>query len=222
MKLEFDASIRNEQGTGASRRLRRNSRIPGIVYGGSAQPAVIVMDHNELYHKLKLEAFHSSILTANIDGTPEPVLLRDVQMHAYKPIVLHLDFQRVDASQPIHVKVPLHFVNAEIAPGVKLHGAIASHVMTEIDVECLPADLPEYIEVDLQSLAVGDSLHVSNLVMPKGVAAALHRGDDPVVVSIVMPRGATATEEEADAAVSAAASAASAPAPAAPAAAAKK
>ncbi|MGB0128216.1 MAG: 50S ribosomal protein L25/general stress protein Ctc, partial [Rhodocyclaceae bacterium] len=155
MSNEFNATSRGEQGTGASRRLRRTGRIPGIVYGGGQEPKAISLDHNELFHKLKLEAFHASILSMSLDGAVQQVLLRDVQMHAYKPLVLHLDFQRVDATHKIHTKVPLHFVNADLAPGVKLHGGIASHTMNELDVECLPADLPEFIEVDYKELGVG-------------------------------------------------------------------
>ena len=129
MKDEFNATKRAEQGTGASRRLRRAGRVPGILYGGGEAAQPIAIDHNELFHKLKHEAFHSSILTMILDGTKQQVLLRDVQMHAYKALVEHIDFQRVDVSQKIYVKVPLHFINAEIAPGVKLQGGIASHTV---------------------------------------------------------------------------------------------
>jgi large subunit ribosomal protein L25 len=190
MSNEFNATSRGEQGTGASRRLRRTGRIPGIVYGGGQDPKAISLDHNELFHKLKLEAFHASILSMNLDGVGQQVLLRDVQMHAYKPLVLHLDFQRVDATHKIHTKVPLHFVNADIAPGVKLNGGIASHTINELDVECLPSDLPEFIEVDYKDLNVGGSLHVLDLKLPKGVTPVLHKGENPVVASIIPPRGA--------------------------------
>jgi large subunit ribosomal protein L25 len=189
MHIEFKASKRVEQGTGASRRLRRGGRVPGIVYGGAAEPAPISVDHNEIFHALKREAFHSSILSMDIEGAKQQVLLRDVQMHAYRPQVMHVDFQRVDATHRIHVKVPLHFVNADIAPGVKLQGGIASHTMNELDVACLPQNLPEFIEVDLQDLAVGHSIHVTELKLPEGVEAVLHKGENPVVASILLQRG---------------------------------
>ncbi|HWR87815.1 MAG TPA: 50S ribosomal protein L25/general stress protein Ctc, partial [Acidiferrobacterales bacterium] len=174
MQIEFNAAKRNEQGTGASRRLRRSGRVPGNLYGGTDAALAISLDHNEIYHLLKRETFHSSILTMNLEGSRQQVLLRELQMHAYKRQAMHLDFQRVDASHKIHVKVPLHFINGDIAPGVKQQGGIASHVMNELDISCLAADLPGFIEVDLKDLSAGHSLKVSDLVMPKGVEAVLH------------------------------------------------
>jgi len=215
MSNEFNAQARTLQGTGASRRLRKAGRIPGVVYGGEKAAEAIDLDHNELFHKLKQETFHASVLTMVVGGAKQNVLLRDVQMHPFKRQVLHLDFQRVDANQKLHLKVPLHFINADIAPGVKQQGGIVSHVLTELEVKCLAADLPEFIEVDLKDLVAGHSIHVSALALPKGVEAALHKGDDPVVASITIPRGGVA-DEAADAEVAAAAAAASAPAPAAP------
>ncbi len=215
MSNEFNAQARTLQGTGASRRLRKAGRIPGVVYGGEKAAEAIDLDHNELFHKLKQEAFHASVLTMVVGDAKQNVLLRDVQMHPFKRQVLHLDFQRVDATHKLHIKVPLHFINAEIAPGVKQQGGIVSHVLTELDIRCLAADLPEFIEVDLKDLVAGHSIHVSALTLPKGVEAALHKGDDPVVASVTIPRGGVA-DEAADAEVAAAAAAASAPAPAAP------
>ena len=215
MDMQFNATKRVEQGTGASRRLRRTGRVPGILYGGAAQAQPVAVDHNEIWHQLKHEAFHSSILTMNLDGAPEQVLLRDVQMHPFKRQVMHIDFQRVDASHKIHVKVPLHFVNADIAPGVKQQGGIASHTMNELDIECLPSELPEFIVVDLKDLTMGNSLHVTDLVLPKGVQAVLHKGENPVVASILMHNKGAAVEEELAAGEEAAA--APAPAPAGPA-----
>jgi large subunit ribosomal protein L25 len=214
MDIQINATKRVEQGTGASRRLRRTGRVPGILYGGADQALPISIDHNEIWHQLKHEAFHSSILTMNLDGAREQVLLRDVQMHAYKRLVMHLDFQRVDVSHKIHVKVPLHFVNADIAPGVKLQGGIASHTVNELDIECLPRDLPEFIEVDLKDLSLGNSLHVTDLKLPAGVQAVLHKGENPVVASIVLHKGAAAEEVAVEGEAAAAATAA-APAPAA-------
>jgi large subunit ribosomal protein L25 len=194
MEIEFNATKRDAQGTGASRRLRRTERIPGILYGGGATPQPISMDHNELWHKLKHESFHASILGMVLDGTKQSVLLRDVQMHAYKRQIMHLDFQRVDANQKIHVKVPLHFINADIALGVKVSGGIASHTMNELDVECLPSKLPEFIEVDYKDLQVGQSIHVLDIKLPEGVSAVIHRGENPVVASIIAHKGTSAED----------------------------
>ncbi len=194
--MKVIAFARNEQGTGASRRLRNAGQTPGIIYGGTEAPMSIALDHNALFHALKKEVFHSSILDMDIDGKVEKVLLRDFQMHAYKQLVLHADFQRVDASKKIHVKVPLHFVNADVSPAVKLAAAVISHVAVELDVECLPADLPEFIEVDLSNLEAGQSIHVSALKLPKGVSAIVH-GDDATVAYAMKPAGATSAEAEA-------------------------
>ncbi|AEV25439.1 MULTISPECIES: 50S ribosomal protein L25/general stress protein Ctc [Azospira] len=200
MIFEFNADKRNDQGTGASRRLRRAGKVPGIVYGGTAAPISIEVDHNAIYLALRKEAFHSSLINLNIDGKKESVLLRDYQAHPYKAIVLHVDFQRVDPNQKLHTKVPLHFVNADIAPGVKLGGGIVSHVLNEVEVTCLAADLPEFIEVDLKDLAAGHSIHIADVKLPKGVALVQHGQDNPVVATIMTVRGAAAAEEAAPAA----------------------
>lgn len=202
--MKVVATTRQAQGTGASRRLRRSGKVPGIIYGTSAQPTPIELDHNSLFHALRKESFHASILELELDGKGvEQVLLRDVQMHAFKPQVLHVDFQRVAANEKIHVKVPLHFVNAEHSPAVKQSAAVVSHVFTEIDVSCLPQDLPEFIEVDLAHLSVGQSIHLNDLKLPNGVAAVSH--ENTVVVTVTVPRG---MEEPAPAAADAAAAAA--------------
>lgn len=200
MTNEIIAVKRELQGKGASRRLRIAGRVPGVVYGGEKDAAAIEMDHNSLYHQLKRETFHASILTLDLDGKKEQVLLRDVQVHPFKQLVLHVDFQRVDQKQKIHMKVPLHFINADVAPGVKQSGGIVSHIMTELDVACLPKDLPEFIEVDLIDLTAGHSLHLSELKMPKGVEiVSLIKGGDQAVAAITIPRGAieAAAAEEA-------------------------
>lgn len=202
MKFELNAQKRTLQGSGASRRLRRANKVPAIVYGGTAAPMSIELDHNTILLSLKKEAFHSSVLTLNIDGTPETVLLRDSQMHPYKPLVLHCDFQRVDTTHVVHQKVPLHFINADIAPGVKLSGGNVSHVMGEIDVSCLPQDLPAFIEVDLKDLAVGQSIHVSQLTFPAGVKPVVH-GDDQVVAAINAKKGGSDAVAEGEEAASA-------------------
>lgn len=196
--MKVVAFVRTEQGSGASRRLRNAGQTPGIIYGGTEAPVAISLDHNALYHALKKEAFHSSILDLEVDGKSEKVLLRDFQVHAYKQLVLHADFQRVDPNKKIHVKVPLHFVNADVSPAVKLASAVISHVAVELDVSCLPADLPEFVEVDLSTLEAGQSIHVSQLPLPKGVTAVVH-GDDATVAIAVVPAGATAAEAQAEA-----------------------
>jgi large subunit ribosomal protein L25 len=194
--MKVIAFTRTLKGTGASRRLRIAGQTPGIIYGGTAAPVSITLDHNALYHALKKEAFHASILDMDVDGKVEKVLLRDFQIHAYKQLVLHADFQRVDPNKNIHVKVPLHFINADVSPAVKLSAAVISHVLVDLDVSCLPADLPEFITVDLSTLEAGQSMHVSSLALPKGVTAVIH-GDDATVAIAVVPRGAVAAEEPA-------------------------
>jgi len=196
MQFEINATKREVKGSSASRRLLRAGRVPGILYGGAAEPQMIEFDHNELYQALRKEAFHSSVINMNIAGAKEMCLLRDVQMHAYKLQIKHVDFQRIDATHAIHQKVPLHFINAEIAPGVKLEGGMVQHVMTELDVKCLPKDLPEFIEVDLKDLKGGQSLHISQLVLPAGVTVVHHGEGDPVVAGIVVRGGGAASDEE--------------------------
>ena len=195
MKIEISADKRTLQGKGASRRLRGSGKVPAIIYGGDHEAQPIEMDHNNLFHKLKLEAFHASILSLSVAGKVEQVLLRDIQMHPFKQQVLHVDFQRVDKNKKIHMKVPLHFINAEISPGVKTSGGIVTHILTEVDISCLPADLPEFISVDLAELTAGHSLHLSDLVLPTGVeVVALAKGDNSPVAAIVIPRSALSDE----------------------------
>ena len=201
MNFEINAQPRTVQGSGASRRLRHANKVPGIIYGGTAAPTMIELDHNPLIIALRKEVFHSSVLTLKIGDVVETVLLRDAQMHPYKQLVLHVDFQRVDATHAIHQKVPVHFINGDIAPGVKLGGGIVSPALNELDVSCLPQDLPAFIEVDLKDLKAGQTIHVSQLAMPKGVKAVVHGSDDPVVVVITAKKAATeAAEGEAPAA----------------------
>lgn len=207
--MKVIAATRNETGSGASRRLRRAAKVPGIVYGGAAEPVRIALDHNPLYHSLRVEAFHASILDMELDGKNQQVLLRDVQWHPYKPQVLHVDFQRVAADQKITIRVPLHFKNQESSPAVKEQKAVVNHVLTEIEVSCLPADLPGFIEVDLGGLTLEHSLHLSAITLPKGVTAVTAPGSDPVIATAAMV-GATkadAAEDEAKAAAAAAAAA---------------
>ena len=202
MKIEISATKRAAQGTGASRRLRNAGKVPGIVYGGDKGPVNVELDHKELYQNLTREAFHASILTLKLEGSAEQVLLRAFNMHPFKRQVQHVDFQRVSKDKKIHMKVPLHFVNAEVSPGVKVQGGVASHVMNDLDISCFPDDLPEFIEVDLGNLSVGNSIHVRDLALPKGVEAVLHKGENPVVATVILP--ALITEEEEAAAAAAA------------------
>src|SRR5258706_2368643 len=200
MAIEISARKRELQGTGPARRLRRTGRVPGILYGGEHAPVNIDLDHKDLYLNLRNEKFHASILTLDVAGAKEQVLLRSVSMHPFKPQVQHIDFQRVSKDRKIHMKVPLHFVNAEKSPGVKEQGGVVNHVLNELDIVCFPADLPEYIEVDLGNLAVGKSLHVRELPLPKGVELTLHKDENPVLATVVVPALITEEEEAAQAA----------------------
>ena len=211
MKIAIKAEPRKLQGTGASRRLRRTEKVPGVLYGGGKDALAIELDHKELLLKLKQEAFHASILDMEVGTEKAQVLLRDYQMHPFKPRVLHADFQRVAADKKIHMKVPLHFINAENSPGVKIAGGIVQHVMNELEVRCLPKDLPEYITVDLANLQAGHSLHLSSLALPAGIEAIVPKGEDPTVATVVIPRVLTAEEEAAEAAATAVVSAADVP-----------
>ncbi|MES2939953.1 MAG: 50S ribosomal protein L25/general stress protein Ctc [Pseudomonadota bacterium] len=204
--MKFVAFERAKQGTGASRRLRNSGKTPGIVYGGEGQPQLIELDHNALWHALKKEAFHSSILEMELGGKEGKVLLRDVHYHPYKPQIVHVDFQRVDANTRLHMKVPMHYKNEEESQAVKLEHCLVNHVITELDISCLPADLPEFIEVDLSGLKKGQSLHLNEITLPKGVKAVTHGKPNPVLVSVVT----TAAEESSASAEAAAAPAAEA------------
>lgn len=203
MAFEVVAQTRKLQGTGASRRLRNAGRVPGIVYGGKQDAQPIELEHNALFHQLRNEKFHASILKLKLDGADQQVLLRAVNMHPFKAQVQHVDFQRVAADEKIHMKVPLHFTNAEASPAVKTQGAMISHILNELDIRCLPGDLPEFIEVDLAGMTVGHSVHVRDIPMPKGVEVILRGNDNPAVVTAQIPRAAIA-EEEAAAATAAA------------------
>jgi len=184
--MKFVAFERTKQGTGASRRLRITGRTPGIVYGGKAhQPVNIELDHNALWHALKKEAFHASILEMELAGQTSKVLLRDVQYHPFKQLVLHIDFQRVEADTMLHMNVPLHYSGQENSPAVKIDACLVNPVMTELEIACLPADLPEFIAFDLSGLKKGTSLHVNDITLPKGVKAVTHGKNNPVLVSVV-------------------------------------
>ena len=190
--MKFTAFERTLQGTGASRRLRNAAKVPGIVYG-AGKPTMIELDHNALFFALKKEAFHSSILEMELAGKVEKVLLRDFQMHAWKPIVMHVDFQRVDETTKLRKKVPLHFAGEENSPAVKTDKCLVGHVANELEIECLASALPEFVTIDLSGLVKGQSLHASDLKLPAGIKAVRHGTLDPVIVAVTMPKA----EEEA-------------------------
>ena len=193
--MKVVAFERSLQGTGASRRLRIAGKTPGIVYGAEAQPQLIELDHNALWHALKKEVFHSSILDLEVAGKSQQVLLRDVQYHPFRQLVLHVDFQRVDAKKKLHTRVPLHFMNQDTNPAVKLSSAVISHVLNEIEIECLPSALPEFLEVDLAKIEAGQALHAKDIVLPNGVSLVAHiEAENPVIASATIPAGAVADE----------------------------
>ncbi len=195
MKIEISANVRALKGTGASRRLRHSGKTPGILYGGKNEAKTIELDSKELSMQFKHEAFHASILALNLDGKSESVLLRDYQLHPVRNNILHIDFQRVNENEKIHVKVSFHFINEDTAPGIKLGGGLVSHVLTETEISCLPKDLPQYLEVDLGALEVGDSIHLSALKLPEGVElTALTHGNDATITTISKPK--VAQEED--------------------------
>jgi len=201
--MKVVANKRDAQGTSASRRLRHAGKVPGVLYGGNGAAQAIEVEHNPLFHALRKEKFHASILEMELDGKAERVLLRDFHMHPYKPQVLHVDFQRVSENQKIHMRVPLHFTGQEESPAVKLAGGLVNHVMSEVDVACLPKDLPEFIQVDLSGLQAHQSVRVLDLKMPAGVTPVLKGKENPVVAA-VSTHGEQAEEEVAAAPVAAA------------------
>jgi len=203
--FELSAEVRTDQGKGASRRLRHANGVPAIIYGGNEEPQTITLKHNELAHHLENEAFYSHVLSLSVDGKAEKVILRDLQRHPSKVIIMHADFLRVDKSTVLNMNVPLHCINGDIAVGVKA-GGMVSHLSTEVEVSCLSGDLPEYLEVDLTDLDVGESIHLSQISLPKGVeiVALMHGADhDLAVVSIHKPRGISEDEEADEGAVDA-------------------
>ena len=196
--LTINAEARSDMGKGASRRLRHAGLVPGIIYGADKDPEMIAVKHNELIHALEDEAFYSSILTVDVGGDSQQVVLKDLQRHPAKPFIMHLDLLRISQKTAIKMQVPLHFINEETAPGVK-GGGTSSHNMTEVEISCLPADLPEYIEVDCGGLDIGDSIHLSELSLPKGVeipSLALGEDYDSAVVTVLSSRASKSEEEE--------------------------
>ena len=192
----LNAQSRDVFGTGASRRQRRDSHIPAVVYGAGKDNETVTLDHDQVMHSLEREAFHSAIIDLQTDAGSQQVILREVQMHPHRPLVLHMDFQRIKATEKLHMKIPLHFDGADVAPGVKADGGILAHAITELDITCLPKDLPEYIAVDVSELGMNESIHLSDITLPEGVeltVTAYHEGEDPAVATIAAPK---AVEEE--------------------------
>ena len=186
--MNIVAFERAKQGTGASRRLRNSGRTPCIVYGGSAEPVTAEVDHNTLWHALKKEAFHSSVLDMELAGQTSQVVLRNVQYHPFKQLVLHVDFQRVDAKTRLHLKVPVHYTGAEESPAVKADNCTVNPIANELDVTCMPANLPEFISVDLSELKKGSSVHLKDIKLPRGVSAVTRGSqNNPTLVSVVAP-----------------------------------
>jgi len=199
--FELDAEVRTDSGKGASRRLRHANKIPAIMYGGGEDPVSLTMEHNKIANALENEAFYSHILTINVDGKGIKAVLRDLQRHPAKPTIMHADFQRINENEKLHMHVPLHFINEDVATGVKEQGGIIQHSAVEVEISCLPKDLPEYIEVDVAALELGNSLHLSDITLPEGVeVVALSHGDDhdQPIVSIHKTRGESEDEAEAE------------------------
>jgi len=195
--FEIEALSRSDVGKGASRRLRRANRVPGIVYGAHQDPVMISVAHNEMLVHLEHEAFYSHVLTLKIDGKAEQVILKDLQRHPAKPFIIHVDFQRVSAKEKIKTHVPLHFINEETAPGAKAGGVI-SHHFTDLEVACLPGNLPEFIEVDLGELEIGGHILMSAINLPEGVELAALAADDADDKPVVSIHGATVASESED------------------------
>ena len=200
-KLDLVAEVREDQGKGASRRLRREGKVPAILYGGGRPPRSLSLDHNKLSQQMEQESFYSSILTIKAGDRTQPAIIKDVQRHPAKARILHIDMQRVLADEKIRMNVPIHYLNEETATGVKTGGGVVSHLMTDVEVTCLPADLPEYFEIDIEALDVDEMLHLSDLVAPKGVEIVeLQHGEDhdQPIVSIHIPKKIIEPEEETD------------------------
>ena len=201
MAIEINAVTRTDLGKGASRRLRHQEKLPAIIYGAGSDPVNLTIDQREVRPFIDNELFYASIVSLKVDGKAEDVIVRDMQHHPFKIDVMHIDFQRVDAKQKMHINVPVHFLNEDTCPGVKQEGGLVSHILTEVEIECLPKSIPEFIAVDMANMKTGDSIHLTELVMPKGVELmALKHGDedhDTVVVSIHAPKVISEDDEEA-------------------------
>jgi len=193
--FEINAELRSDSGKGASRRLRHEGKLPAIVYGGGKESVSLTLDQNEMGLHLKHEAFYSHLLTLKIDGKKQKAIMRDIQRHPAKDMIMHIDFLRVSASETIQMHIPLHFLNEDIAIGVKQQGGVVSHLMSDVEVSCKASNLPEYIEIDLVDLEAGSAIHMSEIKMPKGITLAGLAHGDQAVVNIHMPRGISEEEE---------------------------
>ncbi|MGA8259113.1 MAG: 50S ribosomal protein L25/general stress protein Ctc [Arenicellales bacterium] len=198
---QINAEPRTESGKSASRRYRRTGKIPAVVYGAGKDNLPLLLDHHEIFHQLETEGFHSAIIKIKVGRKVEQAILRDVQMHPAKPNVLHVDFQRISATEKLHIAVPIHFVGGEDCPGVRTESGIMSHNLNEVDVSCLPADLPEYLEVDVSGLHLHEAVHLSDLKLPEGVeiTALQHEGEDQIVATVYAPQLEVEEEVEAEA-----------------------
>ena len=199
MSIVLNAEVRTDKGKGASRRLRRADKVPAIVYGAGKDPENLTLEQKDVQYQLQNEAFYTQVLELDVNGAKQDVLLRDLQHHPYRQDIMHMDFQRVEATKEVHVNVPLHFINEEVSVGVKQEGGAISHVITEVEVVCFPKDIPEYIEVDLSDVHMGDIVHLSDLRMPAGVEVfALKQGEehDTAVATIHARKGGAEPEEE--------------------------
>lgn len=208
ISFELNAQVRHDSGKGASRRLRREGKVPAILYGGGQEPVALVLEQDPVRHSLENEAFYSHILTVNVDGQAVQAVLKDLQRHSYRPIILHMDLQRISETEELRMHVPLHFIGEAVAPGVKLSGGIFSHLETDVEISCLPRHLPEYLEVDVSNMQLNEALHLSDIKLPEGVRIiALSHGveHDLPVVSIHIPRAAAEPEAAPVAAAEAAA-----------------
>jgi large subunit ribosomal protein L25 len=197
VQFQINAENRAAKGTTASRRYRHGGKIPAVIYGAGKDNVALLLDHNEMRHNLEVEAFHSAIIDIKTDQGMEKAILRDVQMHPQRPLIMHVDFQRVSATEKLHMSVPLHFAGEDEAPGVRLEAGIMTHLVNDVEIECLPADLPEYLEVDVSSLALNESAKLSDIKVPEGVIllALAHGGEDQTVAAVAMPKAAPVEEE---------------------------
>ena len=214
VNYELNATIRNDMGKGASRRLRRENKVPGVLYGAGKEAVSIALDHDAVLHSLENEAFYSHILSVSLEGSVEKAVLKDLQRHPHKPVLIHIDLQRISETEKLRIHVPLHFIGQDKAPGVKLSGGVISHLMNDVEISCFPKDLPEYLEIDVSNLELNEALHLSDIAPVEGVEiVALSHGEDhdQPVVSIHMPRAAIETEEEVVSEEEGAAEAAAAP-----------
>ena len=200
-KIELNAEPRTDMGKGASRRLRKSGLVPAIIYGGDAEPTSISLTHNEFFHQLENEAIYTQVLSLKVGKDNNDVILRDLQRHPYKSLIMHADFQRIDKKKALHVTVPLHFINEDICHGVKQEGGLLNHLATEVEISALPKDLPEYLELDVKDLKLGESLHLSDIVCPDGVEiVALTHGEDhdTGIAAVSKTRDTSADDEAAD------------------------